>query len=99
MVLALLVLMNGFLFQEPHHSLRDQECGSIALLIGELDGVQIRARCSTSNDNNRIMEITVTLDPRPDAGPLEGFTIGFCATPVIDALSPVNWESEVRGGS
>jgi hypothetical protein len=97
MPLALAVLLHGLLLQEPHYDLRDQECSSEQLLIGDLDGVAVYARCR-SVDGSRVMEISITTNGRPDAGPLESFTLGFCGTPVITAVSPNNWISELQGG-
>lgn len=97
MPLTLAALVHGLLLQEPHYDLRDQECSSKQLLIGDLDGVAVYARCSSAN-GNRVMEISITTNGRPDAGPLESFTLGFCGNPVITAVSPNDWSSEMRGG-
>jgi hypothetical protein len=97
MPLTLALLLLGLTLQEQHHDLRDQECSAKQLLIGELDGVAVYARCSSAN-GNRTMEISITTGGRPDAGPLESFTLGFCGNPVITAASPNDWESELSGG-
>ena len=47
MSLALALLMQAVLLQEQHYDLRDQECGSLPLLIGELDGLEAYASCET----------------------------------------------------
>jgi hypothetical protein len=98
MPLLLTLLMHAVLPQEQHYDLRDQECGSQQILIGELDGLAIWGRCHTAN-GNRVMDITVRIESRTDAGPLQAFTVGFCADPVITAVAPDEWDVEVRGGS
>jgi hypothetical protein len=65
-----------------------QSCGPSDVLVSDLDGVKILARCN--RDRTRLF-VTVENVAPVEHGALIGFSVGFCGRPVLGAVAPEGW--------